>query len=785
MKRQKQRQNQSNLLQNLDRVLRGRWLWPSLLVGATLSACADYELTDEDLRTLEQEAISPVTVSFQQGTAPSTSYTGSTDATLRQATPTTNNGGATTCNVDGDDGNGVDLSCALRWDVSSIPAGSTVQSVTMTFRVVDPSSNVYSIFALSRGWNESQVTWNNAASGDPWAVPGALGSADRGPQIGTLTGSTGTRTAVLNSSAVSVVQGWVNGQLNAGIVIAHANNTNGLDLASTEHATASYRPRLTVTYLPPDTSGPTTVQFRRGSLPNSSYTGTKDATMRQASPTTSSGTATTCEVDGDDGSGVDLSCALAFDVSQIPMDSIVDAASLTIQVTNPSPNTYPVYALKRAFSESQITWNHATSSTPWATPGALGSTDRGAQIGSITPSSTGSYHIPLNSAGVALVQGWVDGQPSTGFVFAHPTNTDGLDFATSEHATVSYRPTLSVTYRPSGSNGGSGGSGSGGSSSGGSGGTSGTATQQNLLVAFIGDQGNGSNATNVLNLIKNEGAAAVVHNGDFDYVDNPSAWETRINNVLGANYPYFAVIGNHDAAAWGGTNGYASYVNARVSRVPDMQCTGENGVRANCVFRGLHLVQSCIGTGELRSSCGKDSSDQVGFIQNSLASDDHLWSVCSWHKNQRAMQVGTKSDEVGWQAYQACMNAGAMISTGHEHSYSRTLTLTNVGNTSAGHGATGAHDLINIGPGRTFAFVSGLGGVGLRAFSTTYHNNDTWWSSYYTSDRWMRHGVMQSGTGNYGALFIRFYVDGDPKKASAYFKDVSGRIVDTFTMRLD
>jgi hypothetical protein len=36
--------------------------------------------------------------------------------------------------------------------------------------------------------------------------------------------------------------------------------------------------------------------------------------------------------------------------------------------------------------------------------------------------------------------------------------------------------------------------------------------------------------------------------------------------------------------------------------------------------------------------------------------------------------------------------------------------------------------------------------------------------------------------GNYGALFIRFYVDGNPNKAYAYFKDVSGRIVDTFTI---
>jgi len=75
-----------------------------------------------------------------------------------------------------------------------------------------------------------------------------------------------------------------------------------------------------------------------------------------------------------------------------------------------------------------------------------------------------------------------------------------------------------------------------------------------------------------------------------------------------------------------------------------------------------------------------------------------------------------------------------------------------------------------------------LAGVGVRAYDAGLHDDDTWWSSQYASNRWMKSGVVQSGTGTYGALFIRFYVDGDPKKALAYFKDVNGRIVDSFTV---
>jgi hypothetical protein len=174
----------------------------------------------------------------------------------------------------------------------------------------------------------------------------------------------------------------------------------------------------------------------------------------------------------------------------------------------------------------------------------------------------------------------------------------------------------------------------------------------------------------------------------------------------------------------------------------------------------------------------------VGFIRSALAADNSVWTVCNWHKNQNDMQVGGKGDEVGWNAYRECMNGGAIVATGHEHSYSRTLTLTNVGNRTAGHGAVGAHALVELAAGRNFVFVSGLAGVGIRDYEAAGHDDDTWWSSYYTSNRWLKNGAAMSGTATYGALFVRFNVDGDPKRARAYFKDVNGRLADEFTIQV-
>ncbi len=52
----------------------------------------------------------------------------------------------------------------------------------------------------------------------------------------------------------------------------------------------------------------------------------------------------------------------------------------------------------------------------------------------------------------------------------------------------------------------------------------------------------GSNARAVLSLIRDERADAVIHAGDFDYEQNPAAWDAQINDILGADFAYFACL---------------------------------------------------------------------------------------------------------------------------------------------------------------------------------------------------------------------------------------------------
>ncbi|HEY8377384.1 MAG TPA: metallophosphoesterase [Nannocystis sp.] len=299
----------------------------------------------------------------------------------------------------------------------------------------------------------------------------------------------------------------------------------------------------------------------------------------------------------------------------------------------------------------------------------------------------------------------------------------------------------------------------------------GNATDENLLVAIMGDQGSGKNTNKVYQLIASEGADMLIILGDFDYGDDPDGWAADMKAALGEDFPVFGLIGNHDKSKW---SGYQARLQDRLAKIPGATCTGDLGVKSSCTYRGFHFILSGLGTK------GSDSEHEKFFAQD-LAADDSLWKLCAMHKNMRDLQAGDKGDDLTWKALQSCQDAGAIIAMGHEHSYARTLTLTAVGDKSKGHGATGLPDLLEVSEGSTFSVVSGLGGKSIRAYDAGLHKNDSWWASIYTKDYYLKNGVeVDNFDATYGVLFIRFHVEGDPRLAHGYFKNIQGDIIDEF-----
>lgn len=159
-----------------------------------------------------------------------------------------------------------------------------------------------------------------------------------------------------------------------------------------------------------------------------------------------------------------------------------------------------------------------------------------------------------------------------------------------------------------------------------------------------------------------------MHQGDFDYTDDPAIWDGQINRILGPDFPYFASVGNHDVPRFYGPGGYQRLLEARMGRL-GIPWDGELGVRSSFRYQGIFFVLTAPGI--------LGTAHDL-YIRDRLAADNSIWRISSWHKNMHLMQVGGKEDETGWSVYEHSRAGGAIIANGHEHSYSRTHLLRQV-----------------------------------------------------------------------------------------------------------
>jgi len=197
-----------------------------------------------------------VVQSFQDGRFPAADYAGTRDTTIAENKPQSNFGGSRTLVAEPEDAKEKRKAswALLRWDVSGIPTGSLVHSVSVTLHILEPShGQAYYFFEPARTWTESEASWKFASSGALWRFPGSLGAAERWPSpLGTLAPlQKGEYTAVLGDAGVALVQSWVNAPAgNLGLLIAGASPAAGIRFSSREASPPESRPRLTIVYGP-------------------------------------------------------------------------------------------------------------------------------------------------------------------------------------------------------------------------------------------------------------------------------------------------------------------------------------------------------------------------------------------------------------------------------------------------------------------------------------------------------------------------------------------------------
>ncbi len=232
-----------------------RLLWTPKDTSATKAGWGLLRL-DGAVSTLSsppQNASSGGTITLQQGFL---AYAGAADAEIGEYS-SKNYGSRPMLELYADDSNAL----LLRYDLSALPADATIERATLSLyskRRRLPFTIKVNIYALLRDWKEDEVTWQQAANGNPWQIPGAEGPADRESAVAAAAVADQTGSWV-SFDVTGLVQRWQDGSLqNLGVILKsesdYSESWNHYTLVGSDAPDswdAPYRPELIVSYEEP------------------------------------------------------------------------------------------------------------------------------------------------------------------------------------------------------------------------------------------------------------------------------------------------------------------------------------------------------------------------------------------------------------------------------------------------------------------------------------------------------------------------------------------------------
>ena len=168
------------------------------------------------------------------------------DTTVSAQAPATNYGSVTSITIQANNASNRQRGLA-QFDLSSIPAGSTINSATFGAYYysyysasLNPVGRTYYLYRNTGPWAETGVNWNNkpgytTSQGASTTMPASFGW--------------------VNWNVKDIVQTWVNGAANCGFVMMDSNETQGANklaqFYSREYTDPALRPMLVIDYTPP------------------------------------------------------------------------------------------------------------------------------------------------------------------------------------------------------------------------------------------------------------------------------------------------------------------------------------------------------------------------------------------------------------------------------------------------------------------------------------------------------------------------------------------------------
>lgn len=195
----------------------------------------------------------------------SSTISATADTYISSNTPTTAYGSGSDIYV-GEYNGGSDVARTLiKFDLSSIPTGSTINFAILRFRDVGTdftdNARAIQVYRLLRSWTEGTATWNTTDGSTSWGTAGA-GNTTTDREASSIGSVTLPNPPVAGkdywiSLNASAVQEMISGGsfTNNGFMLKADTETNDMHrLYSRNDATAANRPDLWINYTPPGTS---------------------------------------------------------------------------------------------------------------------------------------------------------------------------------------------------------------------------------------------------------------------------------------------------------------------------------------------------------------------------------------------------------------------------------------------------------------------------------------------------------------------------------------------------
>jgi hypothetical protein len=348
------------------------------------------------------------------------------------------------------------LRSLLKFDLTSIPAGATITSVSLMMQATAVQNNTaFTIDAhsISSDWNEGTLcdangnsNWNNR-NASAWTTAG-------GDYSGTILSSvavstTGSYTWPSGANFISAVQGWVNTPANNNGLLLKFNTEGGGNQAKTfSSSTGTSAPVLTVTYTTSNGMGNVAASLQ-------------DDNILYSPDTKNYGACNFSDIGGVTNIG---RLASYFTFSGIPAGSTITSAALSMKLQSNANNTQAisVYRLTRAFTEGAgacggsangvpSNWTTASAGNPWTTAGGDFTGNPGSTAYASTTVNNGTASgTAFNWNVTSLVQQWQDGTFSNfGFLLKGPETGGGnpyINFHSNDATNSVDRPSLNIFY---------------------------------------------------------------------------------------------------------------------------------------------------------------------------------------------------------------------------------------------------------------------------------------------------------------------------------------------------